>query len=176
MDNPSITVSANFKINLIAQMPLLKKFAKKFTTEREDIDDLVQDTLLKAMTASDKYQSGTNLRAWLWVLMKNIYINNYRKHKQHQRISEIEKTISCHFSTCTSYKNGGEEKLINTDIKKAMNQLKPSLYLSIKPFVLGYKYKEIANSLHIPLGTVKTRIFEARTHLKSLLTPYHLRK
>jgi RNA polymerase sigma-70 factor (ECF subfamily) len=175
MNNPTLTITANFKNNLVAQMSTLKKFASKFTTELEDKDDLVQDTLLKAMIAADKYQNGTNLRAWLYVLMKNIYINNYRKQKQQQRFIETEDIALHHFSLTTTYKNGGEEKFVNNDIKEAMKQLKPNLYHSFEPFVLGYKYNEIAETLHIPLGTVKTRIFEARAELKSILAHYKFR-
>lgn len=176
MDNPILGIPSSFKDHLIAQMPLLKKFARKFTSELADMDDLVQDTLLKAMTSFEKYQRGTNLKAWLYVLMKNIYINGYRKLNQKRKFSTTTNIGRFYFSTLSSHENGGERKLIITDINTALEQLKSIFNRPLELFLMGYKYDEIASTLHLPIATVKTRIFVARTQLKSILADYKFRR
>lgn len=172
MDNLISVIPSSFKDNLIAQMPVLKKFAKKFTPELADMDDLVQDTLLKAMISFEKYQRGSNLKAWLYVLMKNIYINGYRKLNQKRKFNNTTNVARFYFSTLSHHENGGERKLITTDINMALEQLKSIFNHPFELFLMGYKYDEIASSLHLPVGTVKTRIFVARTQLKSMLADY----
>ena len=174
MNKPTLKVPINFKANLIEQLSLLKMFARKFTTEPEDIDDLVQDTVLKAMTFFDKYKNGTNLKGWLYVLMKNIYINNYRERSQHWKFTEIADISQLCFSAASNNKNGGEEKFIAKDIKKSLTKLPKIVSLPFELFVIGYKYHEIASSLQLPIGTVKTRIFVARSKMKNLLTDYQI--
>ena len=160
-----------FKNQLIKELRFLRTFAKKFDAGIIEHDDLVQDTLLRAMNCVAKYRQGTNLRGWLSVLMRNIYINNYRKYCLFQKFIAIPDTEPFCPPIDAGY-NHGEDRLLSADIKAAFANLRATECVPFKLFVSGYKYREIASKLQIPLGTVKTRIFLARNTLKTILIGY----
>ena len=150
----------------------LRHYAYQLTRNVEDTNDLVQDTLLKAFTYQDKFTDGTNLKGWLYTIMKNTFINNYRR--MVKRNTFIDQTDNDYYldSESLSVKNQGEIKFILNDIEDAINKLPMSLK---KPFTMnfsGFKYHEIAEILHIPIGTVKTRIFVAKRQLREQLNAY----
>jgi RNA polymerase sigma factor (sigma-70 family) len=150
----------------------LKPFAIKLTKDVEDANDLLQDTLIKGYTNRDKFSDGTNLKAWLFTIMKNTFITNYQK--MVRRNTFIDVTDNLHFinSTENSAQNLGTSTFVQSDLVKALNKLEED-YLS--PFMMyfsGYKYHEIAVSLEIPIGTVKNRIHIARKELKEMLHMY----
>lgn len=158
---------------LLAEISTLISFAKRFSMEVEDLNDLVQDTIIKALRYSNKFKNGTSLRAWLFVIMKNTYINNYRKvkliHTKVKLLSDSEKSkVLPQFTVC----NTGEHKFIGKDIETALNTLPAILYLPFKMFVSGYKYHEIAKQMGVPVGTIKTRIHKGRQNLKIALKEY----
>ena len=130
----------------------LRHYAYQLTRNVEDTNDLVQDTLLKAFTYQDKFTDGTNLKGWLYTIMKNTFINNYRR--MVKRNTFIDQTENDYYldSESLSVKNQGEMKFILNDS--------------------GFKYHEIAEILHIPIGTVKTRIFVAKRQLREKLNNY----
>jgi RNA polymerase sigma-70 factor (ECF subfamily) len=174
MNELILDIPRSFKEKLSEETSLLKKFARKFATDTQDVEDLVQDTILKAMLCFNGFQKGTNLKGWLYVLMRNIYINNYRKLNLYRRFAEVADDAQLSFSTARVHLNGGEEGLSIKDIRNAINQLKPLESLPFELFISGYKYHEIATSIHVPIGTVKTRIHVARTKLKYALKEYQL--
>jgi len=150
----------------------LRHYAYQLTRNVEDTNDLVQDTLLKAFTYQNKFTDGTNLKGWLYTIMKNTFINNYRR--MVKRNTFIDQTDNDYYldSESVSVKNQGEIKFIINDIEEAIDKLPLSLK---KPFTMnfnGFKYHEIAEILHIPIGTVKTRIFVAKRHLREELNDY----
>ena len=150
----------------------LRHYAYQLTRNVEDTNDLVQDTLLKAFTYQDKFTDGTNLKGWLYTIMKNTFINNYRR--MVKRNTFIDQTDNDFYldSESLSVKNQGEIKFILNDIEEAIEKLPMSLK---KPFTMnfsGFKYHEIAEILHIPIGTVKTRIFVAKRQLREQLNNY----
>lgn len=150
----------------------LKPFAIKLTKDVEDANDLLQDTLIKGYTNRDKFSDGTNLKAWLFTIMKNTFITNYQK--MVRRNTFIDVTDNLHFinSMENSAQNLGNSTFVQSDLVKALNKLEED-YLS--PFMMyfsGYKYHEIAVSLEIPIGTVKNRIHIARKELKEMLHMY----
>jgi RNA polymerase sigma-70 factor (ECF subfamily) len=150
----------------------LRHYAYQLTRNVEDTNDLVQDTLLKAFTYQDKFTDGTNLKGWLYTIMKNTFINNYRR--MVKRNTFIDQTDNDYYldSESLSVKNQGEIKFIINDIEEAIDKLPMSLK---KPFTMnfsGFKYHEIAEILHIPIGTVKTRIFVAKRQLREELNNY----
>lgn len=168
---------AQFNKLMIAEAKSLSKYALHFTKDTDDANDLVQDTVLKAISSAEKFQEGTNLKGWLFTILKNTYINNYKKLvKKNQMVTQCDEVHSHHLMF-SSTRNQGESKFIMDDLNKALTQL-PREYES--PFTMyfeGYKYHEIADQLVIPIGTVKTRIFVARKILKKNLKPYdHLEK
>ena len=150
----------------------LRMHALNFTKDIEDANDLVQDTMLKAIRFYQNFQEGTNFKGWLFVIMKNTFINNYRKSAKAKTLITQDDEISSANLMYSSEKNASVGKMIVDDIQKALNQL-PEVYS--QPFIKyfeGFKYHEIADELQIPLGTVKTRIHVAREMLKKYLKTY----
>ncbi len=161
-----------FKRTVQRETQSLRHYAYQLTRNVEDTNDLVQDTMLKALTYQDKFTDGTNLKGWLYTIMKNTFINNYRR--MVKRNTFIDQTDNDYYldSVSHSVKNDAEKKFMLNDIEQAIEALPPSLR---KPFTMntkGFKYHEIAEILHNPIGTVKTRIFVARRQLREQLNGY----
>jgi len=150
----------------------LKPFAYNLTKDVEDAKDLVQETVFKALRYKDKFNEGTNLKAWMFTIMRNIFINNYRrKVKQNTVVDTSENNFLINSSPLTA-RNDGENKMVMQDINTAIEVLNTDVK---KPFLMhfeGFKYQEIADELDLPLGTVKSRIFFARKELKKKLYMY----
>lgn len=143
--------------------------ALQFTKNHDDADDLVQDTLIKAIRYEEKYEVGTNLQAWLFIIMRNTFINNYKAFKRRSRVFiENVDPWSYPINSSTGY-NAGEGKMINDDINKALRNLQPGYSIPFLRYFEGYKYHEIAIEMDIPIGTVKTRIHIARKILMAKL-------
>lgn len=164
--------SIDFKRTVQKETQSLRHYAYQLTKNIEDTNDLVQDTMLKAITYSDKFTDGTNLKGWLYTIMKNTFINNYRR--MVKRNTFIDQTDNDYYLDAVSplIKNEAEQKFVLNDIESAINTLPESLK---KPFTMntkGFKYHEIAEILHVPIGTVKTRIFVARRRLRDQLSQY----
>lgn len=150
----------------------LKPFAMKLTKDSEEANDLIQETMMKAFKNRDKFADGTNLKAWMYTIMKNTFITNYQR--MVRRNTFIDTTDNLHFinSTSNSIQNGAYEKFALSDITTAVDSL-PDTYKT--PFMMhfrGFKYHEIAEKLDIPIGTVKNRIHIARKDLKDVLKVY----
>lgn len=150
----------------------LKPIAIKLTRDSEEANDLLQETLLKAIANQDKFAEGTNLKAWLYTIMKNTFITNY--HRLVKRKTFIDTTDNLHFINSTRHvtENEAGGKIAMDEIQAAVQSL---TYEYKTPFLMhfrGYKYHEIAEILDIPIGTVKNRIHIARKELKSRLVSY----
>ncbi|MEZ4686862.1 MAG: RNA polymerase sigma factor [Bacteroidia bacterium] len=150
----------------------LKPIAMKLTRDTEQANDLIQDTFLKAIANKDKFREGTNLKAWLYTIMKNTFITNY--HRITKRKTFVDSTENLHFINSSSQvdSNKASSKVAMDEIREAINGL---AYDYKTPFLMhfkGYKYYEIADILDIPIGTVKNRIHIARKNLKGQLKAY----
>ncbi|MEM6342761.1 MAG: RNA polymerase sigma factor [Bacteroidota bacterium] len=161
-----------FNSAVINLHPSLKPIAYKLTRDNEEANDLIQETLLKAIANREKFSEGTNLKAWLYTIMKNTFITNY--HRLVKRKTFIDTTDNLHFINSSSHvtENGAGTKLAMDEIEKAIKGLS---YDYKTPFMMhfkGYKYFEIADILNIPIGTVKNRIHIARKELKRQLKSY----
>lgn len=150
----------------------LEAFAMKFTANIEDANDLVQDTLIKAIRNHAQYREGTNLRAWLYTIMRNTFINDYRQRQRKRGIVEVTDDITSDKLVKSASNNLGENSLLMEDINKALKHLQPEYSTPFLKYFEGYKYYEIADELQIPIGTVKTRIHVARQILKGKLKMY----
>lgn len=159
--------SAEFNTLLLSNADFLKPFAITLTKDAESAKDLYQETMFRAISNQEKYLAGTNIRAWLYTIMRNIFINNYRrKSKQHLCFDNSSNDFLLN-SHQTIIGNHAEAGLRVKDIQVAVHQL-PIIFK--KPFLLfldGFKYYEIADVLHEPLGTIKSRIHFARKMLKA---------
>ena len=159
-------MAPDFCNELVGMRPVLYGFSRHFTFNRDEASDLVQDTLLKALTYHDKYQPNTNLKGWLYTIMRNIFINNYRRAKRIVFTNDgaTENAVLNIKEEYTFYKPADATELL--DVWDGINQLRDELRAPFKMHLTGYKYHEIARELQIPLGTVKNRIFHARQLIK----------
>ncbi len=161
-----------FNSQLNAHANSLQALAMKFTKDAEDAHDLVQDTLLKALMYYGKFKEGTNLKGWLFTIMRNTFINNYRRMvKTNSLITQSDEISYAHLQNSAT-KNLATSKFVRNDIHKALATLQPEYYIPFVKHFEGYRYHEIAEELDIPIGTVKTRIHIARTILKRYLKVY----
>jgi RNA polymerase sigma-70 factor (ECF subfamily) len=161
-----------FNAIVTEQTEPLKMYALRFTRNSEDANDLVQDTILKAITYYSKFKEGTNLKGWLYTIMKNTFINNYRKiTKTNNYVIQTDEVSSGNL-VYSAIKNKGEGQFIMEDIREALLNLSDDYYIPFTMYFEGYKYHEIAEHLNIPIGTVKTRIHTARRTLKNSLKAY----
>jgi RNA polymerase sigma factor (sigma-70 family) len=150
----------------------LRHYALKLTQDMEDADDLVQDTMLKAFTNEDKFAEGTNLKGWLYTIMKNIFINKYRRAMKSNIFNDDTDGQYYINNTSTAQYNGGTGNLVMEDINAALGSLNENLRTPFMMSYTGYKYEEIASQLKLPLGTVKVRIHNARKELSEKLAVY----
>ena len=161
-----------FSYSLNKASSSLKPFALKLTKDVDDANDLLQDTFLKAFSNKDKFAEGTNLKAWLYTIMKNTFFTNYQR--MVRRGTFVDKTDNLH------YLNSGDALIENevfgsftlTDIRAAIERLDEGYKVPFEMYFRGFKYQEIADTLQIPIGTVKNRIHIARKLLKESLTVY----
>lgn len=146
----------------------LRAFSLKLTGNNVDAEDLYQDTAVRIITNADKYKPGTNFKAWAVTIMRNIFINNYRKKVRRNMI--IDQTPNNYYinSGDKSVENDGESNVAYGELLRMVNSLPEDFR---KPFLMayqGYKYEEIAEQLGSPLGTIKSRIFFARKKLQRM--------
>jgi RNA polymerase sigma factor (sigma-70 family) len=150
----------------------LKTFTRRFTTDREESSDLVQDTILKALMYKDKFTQDTNLKGWLFTIMRNTFINNYRKNQRARTSRDNTKELYFLNVEDTHTFNSPDARFEYKDIWKNVNDLPEELLIPFKMHTTGYKYHEIAEHLSLPIGTVKNRIFHARKEIQKKLTGY----
>ncbi len=156
-------------MNLQANM---LNFAYMLTSNRDDAYDLLQDTTLKALDNEDKYAEGTNFKGWVFTIMRNIFINNYRRT---QRAATIVDTTENLYHLNLSQDSGidsPEESYGANEISAAIKEMSADFSVPFSMHVSGYKYEEIAEHMGLPLGTVKSRIFMARKRLQERFADY----
>ena len=163
---------AEFNQSVINNSDYLKPFAITLTRDSETAKDLVQETMFRAFANKEKYNAGTNIKAWLYTIMRNIFINDYRRKAKQNTVLDNSINEFLINSNQLSVSNAAESNLKTKEIQQAVYQL-PDIFKS--PFLLyfdGYKYNEIAAILKEPLGTIKSRIHFARKLLKEQLTRF----
>jgi RNA polymerase sigma factor (sigma-70 family) len=144
----------------------------KLTRDGEDANDLLQETVFKAYSNRTKFQTGTNLKAWMYTIMRNTFITNYQR--MVRRKTFIDTTENNHFinSSSTTISNSATSGFAMKDINEAIDNLKDMYKIPFTLYFKGFKYHEIAERLNIPIGTVKNRIHIARKELKDVLSVY----
>ncbi len=148
---------------------LLHAFAYNLTKNVEDAKDLFQETAFRALTNRDKFKPGTNFKAWLFTIMKNIFINNYRKKTKANTIMDSTDNLYYINSGSTVISNRAESNIMMKELIGMIEELDESVKVPFLMHYQGFKYQEIADHLDLPLGTVKSRIFFARKELKELI-------
>ena len=148
---------------------LLHAFAYNLTKNTEDAKDLFQETSFRALTNRDKFRPGTNFKAWLFTIMKNIFINNYRKKVRANTIMDSTDNNYYINSGIAVIANGGESNIMMQELTEMIDNLEDGIRIPFMMHYEGFKYQEIAEELDLPLGTVKSRIFFARKEMKNLI-------
>src|SRR5512135_2985690 len=147
-----------FNNHLIGMKSNLQRFAMSLTSDRDTALDLVQDTYVKAITYKDKFVDYTNLKAWVFTIMKNTFINNYRRNVKENTI--IDGTQDLYFLNLPHDKGfiSPESSYAEEEIQKAIDSLSDDFRIPFRMHIDGFKYHEIAETLHLKIGTVKSRI------------------
>jgi RNA polymerase sigma-70 factor (ECF subfamily) len=168
-----------FNNEVIPHLSSLKSFALKMTNDPDESEDLVQDTLLKAFRFFDKFEKGTNAKAWLFQIMKNSFINNYRKTTRepfkvdYDDVQNFYETIKSEDVETQHYENDAFSNVLDDEIANALSILpddfRTVVFLSD---IEGYTYEEIADFIDCPVGTVRSRLHRARKMLYALLFQY----
>ena len=162
--NPTNHISLDFSQNLQSSTKQLLSFAMSLTKNNTDAEDLYQDTVFLAFKNKDKFSTGTNFTAWLKTIMRNTFINNYRKQKRFQNI--LAKGVGGYFFGTKSSENSTEADMNVKEIERLIGDIDDRFKTPFLMYFTGFSYDEIAAQLDLPMGTVKSRIFFARKHLK----------
>lgn len=161
-----------FNHQLLSLETKLGYFAQSLTMDSESAKDLLQETMLKALSNQDKFQGDKNLKAWVFTIMKNTFINNYRRAIRSNTI--IDTTDNLYYLNLSNESgfSSPESRQSEQEIQKAINELPDDYRIPFVMHTTGYKYKEIAEYLDQPLGSVKSKIFFARRKLMTKLQDY----
>ena len=154
----------------------LKAFSLKLTGNSSDAEDLYQDTAMRIIANADKFQENTNFKAWAVTIMRNVFINNYRKKVRRGVI--LDQTSNNYYlnSGNAIIRNDGEGNVAYGELLKLVNRLGEEFRVPFWMAYQGYKYDEIAERLEVPLGTVKSRIFFARKKLQKMYRATNLER
>lgn len=161
-----------FEAKLLGLQSNMFNFAYSLTLDREEAKDLLQETTLKVLNNEEKFIDDTNFKGWVLTIMKNIFINNYRKVLRDQTM--VDHTDNLYYLNIP--KESGfdtpEGSYAIEEINKCINSFSDEYRLPFSMHVAGYKYHEIAEKMDLPIGTVKSRIFFARQRLQESLKDY----
>ena len=158
--------SAKFQSNLMSLQANMLNFAFMLTNNRDDAYDLLQDTTLKALDNEDKYADNTNFKGWVFTIMRNLFINNYRRGVRAATIIDTTDNLYHLNISQDSALESPEDSYGASEITSAINKLSDEYRIPFSMHVAGYKYNEIAQQMNLPLGTIKSRIFFARKKLQ----------
>ncbi len=164
--------AVEFNNKIISFEKSLERFALSLTNNTEEAKDLVQETYLKALTYRNKFVHYTNLKAWLFTIMKNTFINNYRKAAREN--TTVDQTPDLYYlnSTSDGVSISPDSNYAEKEIVKKIEDLDDDFKVPFKMHTSGFKYKEIADELNLKIGTVKSRIFFTRKKLMEQLQDY----
>jgi RNA polymerase sigma-70 factor, ECF subfamily len=172
--------TVRFERDALAFTNQLYAAALRYTKNPDDARDLVQDTYLKAFASFHQFEPGTNLKAWLYRVLTTTFINNYRKKQRQPLISnaELEDWQIAEAASHTSDQGKSAEvealeKMPDSDVKRALQEIPEEFRMAVYfSDVEGFSYKEIAEILDIPTGTVMSRLHRGRKQLRALLMDY----
>ena len=154
----------------------LNNFALSLTRDMEDSRDLFQDTVYKALKNKDKFKIGTNFKAWVLTLMRNTFINGYRRKKRSKVKTVADDSLEMITNTQSAAANEGESNIAMQELMMMLDELDEKLRQPFWMNYLGMSYQEVADALDTPLGTIKSRIFFARKEMQEKVIRAGLRE
>lgn len=160
--------SNEFTVKFTNLNDLLFGFAMKLTKNRDDAKDLMQETAMRAYANIEKFKTGTNFKAWVSTIMRNSFINKYRKKRTRNEVEQPIEEVS-YLMQSKTIEGLAFSNIMTQEILSMIEELKDRYKT---PFVMhyqGFEYKEISSHLDVPMGTVKSRIHTARTQLKTMI-------
>ena len=161
-----------FAQHLLSMQTELRQFAYKLTADREEANDILQETSLKALDNEEKYVAETNFKGWIYTIMRNIFINNYRKTVRDQTfVDQTDNLFHLNLPQDSGF-DSTEGAYDLKEIHRIVNALPKDYRVPFAMYVSGFKYREIAEKLGLPLGTVKSRIFFTRQRLQNDLKDF----
>ena len=161
-----------FNHQLISLETKLSRFAMSLTANKAEAQDLLQETYLKALSHRDKFVGYSNLKAWAFTIMKNTFINNYRKAKKENTHNDTTKNLFFLNMSRELSPSRPDSEFSTYEITRQIESLSDEFKQPFKMFLSGYKYKEIADELDLKIGTVKSRIFFTRKKLMESLKDF----
>lgn len=161
-----------FKSSLLGMQGNLLSFALKLTLNRDEAHDLVQDTTLKALKNEEKFVDNANFKGWMFTIMRNIFINNYRKSSRDNTIVDSSDDLYRLNLPQDSGLETPDGAFAISEISSIIAGFPDDFRKPFSMHIAGYKYEEIAERLQMPLGTVKSRIFFTRKRLREILKDY----
>jgi len=164
--------NAKFMEKLLGLQQNLLNFAYVLTLNRDDAYDLLQDTTLKVLDSREMYQDDTNFKGWVFTIMRNIFINRYRRMVRSATIVDTSDDLYRINTPENCLQPSPEETYLASEITEVVNSFPDGYRIPFTMHVAGYKYEEIADRLSMPLGTVKSRIFFTRKRLREILKDY----
>ncbi|MVZ67332.1 sigma-70 family RNA polymerase sigma factor [Sphingobacterium sp. DK4209] len=164
-------MKTNLNTTILESSPVLMRLANNFTNDPVEKDDLVQETFIRSLNSLEKFTKHPKLISWLYVIMKNIYLNKYRREIVRR---SAEKEISYTQSFNSRIGNKAESLFVLKDVQDALKLLSGENYQIISMYLEGFKYYEIAEHMNMKEGTIKTRIHSIRKFLKKKLQVYAL--
>ena len=164
--------TAAFQTRLMSLQANMLNFAYMLTSNRDDAYDLLQDTTLKALDNQDKFAEGTNFKGWVFTIMRNIFINNYRRGVRSATVVDTTDNLYLLNLGESAAVESPEESYGAAEITKAINEFSDDYRIPFSMHVAGYKYNEIADEMGLPIGTIKSRIFFARQELQQRFADY----
>ena len=164
--------ATTFQNRLMGLQANLLNFAYMLTSNRDDAYDLLQDTTLKALDNREKYVDNTNFKGWVFTIMRNIFINNYRRGARAATVTDSTDNLYHLNLSQDSGLETPEGSYTAAEITDAINSFADEYRIPFSMHVAGYKYNEIAEKMELPLGTVKSRIFFARKKLQEQFADY----
>ena len=164
--------TVDFTQHLLGLQPELFRFAFKLTADREEANDLLQETSLKALDNEEKFAPDTNFKGWMYTIMRNIFINNYRKAVRDQ--TYVDQTDNLFFlnQNVDLEADSTEGSYDLKEMHRIVNALPKEYRVPFAMYVSGFKYREIADKLNLPLGTIKSRIYFTRQKLQKELKDF----
>ena len=164
--------TVDFTQHLLSIQTGLFRFAFKLTADREEANDLLQETSLKALDNEEKFTPDTNFKGWMYTIMRNIFINNYRKTVRDQTfVDQTDNLFHLNLPQDSGF-DSTEGAYDLKEIHRIVNALPKDYRVPFAMYVSGFKYREIAEKLGLPLGTVKSRIFFTRQRLQNDLKDF----